>query len=50
MAWGVLGAQVRSGRQWRGLEPGGLRKINPAVFSRRDGVGSVPAKHPGNRS
>lgn len=25
-----------------GSEPVGLRKINPAAFSRRDGVGSVP--------
>lgn len=34
----------------RGLEHVGLRKVNPAAFDRRDGVASVPAKHPGNRS
>ena len=31
----------------RGLEPVGLRKINPVTFSRRDGVGSVPLNNPG---
>lgn len=34
----------------RGLEHVGLRKVNPAAFNRTDGVDSVPAKHPGNRS
>lgn len=34
----------------RSLEHVGLRKFNPAAFSRRDGVDSMPAKHLGNRS